>query len=305
VETALSCVVTRPAAGSWRPCTTGSSRPTRRSTTSSRGAGGSRRRPTCTSSGRRTTRSCGRCTGTRPARATPPSRTSTCTPSAPTGTSSRRDRHSSRRCSGASRWGGAAESPVAHRAGRVRGHSSAVPIVVGRSAIATSGSMTSALPAQDRTRAVSRGSTPLPITRPPLTAQRRGKGGPKAHPGGTRKRPSGGRRSRRDSRGDGAGAASRAASDAAATASRQSARSPQIVRKTAGNGQHRPTTANGESAAQDGFSVAAHSAKPPLGRFCKAGVRGSIPLVSTPRPGELRVCAGVRGGRPVPRSLAG
>jgi hypothetical protein len=30
---------------------------------------------------------------------------STCTPSAPTGTSSRRDRPSSRRCSGASRWG--------------------------------------------------------------------------------------------------------------------------------------------------------------------------------------------------------
>ncbi|MCU1670801.1 MAG: hypothetical protein JWP40_3728 [Blastococcus sp.] len=37
----------------------------------------------------------------RPARATPPSRTSTCTPSSPTVTSPRRDRRSSQRCSGA------------------------------------------------------------------------------------------------------------------------------------------------------------------------------------------------------------
>ena len=34
--------------------------------------------------------------------------------------------------------------------------------------------------------AVSRGSTPPPITRPPPTAQCRGKGGPQAHPAGTR-----------------------------------------------------------------------------------------------------------------------
>jgi hypothetical protein len=63
--------------------------------------------------------------------------------------------------------------------------------------------------AQDETSAVNRGSTPSPITRPPPTAQRRGKGGPKAHPRGTRKRPSGSRRRRRHSRGMGAGAASR------------------------------------------------------------------------------------------------
>jgi hypothetical protein len=43
--------------------------------------------------------------------------------------------------------GGAPESPVAHRAGRVRGHPPALPIVVGGPAIATSGSMTSALSA--------------------------------------------------------------------------------------------------------------------------------------------------------------
>src|SRR3954453_22220712 len=45
-------------------------------------------------------------------------------------------------------------------------------------AIAASGSMTSAVTVQDKTGAVSRRSTPLPITRPPPTAQRRGKGGP-------------------------------------------------------------------------------------------------------------------------------
>jgi hypothetical protein len=177
--------------------------------------------------------------------------------------------------------GRAAELPVAHRAGRVRGHPPALPIVVGGPAIATSGSVTSARTAQDRTRAVSRGSTPLPITRPPPTAQRRGKGGPKAHPGGTRKRPSRGRRGWRHSAGMGRVPPPGAASDAAAAASSQSAHSPQMVRKTPRNGQHRPTGTNGKCAAQPPFSVTAHCAKPPLGRFCKAGVRGSIPLVST------------------------
>jgi hypothetical protein len=63
----------------------------------------------------------------------------------------------------------------------------------------------------------------------------------------------------------------------------ESAHSPQMVRKTARNGQHHPTAANDESPAQGGFSATAHCAKPPRGRFCKAGVRGSIPLVSTHR----------------------
>src|SRR3712207_9433329 len=98
-----------------------------------------------------------------------------------------------------------------------------------------------------------------------------------------------------------------AASDAAATASRQSARSPQIVRKTARNGQHRPTTVNDQSAAQDGFSVAAHSAKLPLGRFCKAGVRGSIPLVSTHSPGppalDVAPLSAYRSARPLAHRL--
>jgi hypothetical protein len=120
---------------------------------------------------------------------------------------------------------------------------------------------------------VSRGSTPLPITPLPPTAQRRGKGGPKAHPGGTRKRPSGGRRGWRDSRGDGPGAPPSPAPDAAAASS---APSPQMVRKTAENGQHRPPTTNGEGPGQDGFSVTAHRAKPPLGRFCKARVNRRV-----------------------------
>ena len=94
------------------------------------------------------------------------------------------------------------------------------------------------------------------------------------------------------------GAASEPASDAAAAASPQSAHSPQMVRKTAENGQHRRTTANVESAAQDGFSVKAHSAKPPLGRFCKAGVRGSIPLVSTPSIPSLTGAFASTGGSP-------
>jgi hypothetical protein len=46
--------------------------------------------------------------------------------------------------------GRAAELPVAHRAGRVRGHPPALPIVVGGPVIATSGWMTSGLTAQDR-----------------------------------------------------------------------------------------------------------------------------------------------------------
>jgi len=61
----------------------------------------------------------------------------------------------------------------------------------------------------------------------------------------------------------------------------QSAHSPQMVRKTTRTGQRRPTVANYECAGQEGFSGTAHCAKPPPGRFCKAGVRGSIPLVST------------------------
>jgi hypothetical protein len=85
---------------------------------------------------------------------------------------------------------------------------------------------------------VSRGSTPLPITRPPPTAQRRGKGGPKAHPGGTRKRPSGGRRGRRDSRGDGAGAALPAQRP---TQWRPPPRSPHTVRRWSAR---RPKMAN-------------------------------------------------------------
>ena len=76
----------------------------------------------------RTTRSCGRCIGTRPAGATPASPISTSTPSAPTGTSSPA---TDPRVSGAvvHRDGsGAAEPAVAHGASRVRGHPPAVPI---------------------------------------------------------------------------------------------------------------------------------------------------------------------------------
>ena len=50
----------------------------------------------------------------------------------------------------------------------------------------------------------------------------------------------------------------------------QSAHSPQMVRKTPRNGQHRPTRVNDKCAGQVPFSFTAHCAKPPLGRFCKA-----------------------------------
>ena len=59
--------------------------------------------------------------------------------------------------------------------------------------------------------------------------------------------------------------------------------SPQIVRRKSEIGRAEPTRAIGEPAGQMAHSTLAHSAKPPFVRVCKAGVRGSIPLVSTPR----------------------
>jgi hypothetical protein len=276
-ETASYCAVMRPAAGSSRPCTTGSSRPTPRSTRLSRGAGGSPRWPTCTSFGPRTTRSCGRCTGTRPAGATPPSPTSTSTPSAPTDTSSRRDRPSSQRCSGASRW---------ERRRRTRSGARCSPSPRASTSCtdpgprpATTWSLTPSLPRCNRDPGQPR-VTRLPITSSPPTAQCRGKGGPEAHPVGTRSAlPAAGAVGEAPV-GMG-GCCSEVGVRSSCRHAAQSAQSPQMVRKTARIDQLRPTPTNYESAGQDGFSVTAHCAKPPLGRFCKAGVRGSIPLVST------------------------
>ena len=87
--------------------------------------------------------------------------------------------------------------------------------------------------------AVSRPSTPPPITRPPPTAQCRGKGGPQAHPAGTRSAlPAAGAVGEAPA-GVGAGAVVRAVSEATAAVApvrTQSADGPQ-------NGQNRPTTA--------------------------------------------------------------
>ena len=127
----------------------------------------------------------------------------------------------------------------------------------------------------------SAGSPPrVPTTSSPPTAQRRGKGGPQAHPAGTR------------SALPAAGAVGEVPAGVGRVLSSgegprrllrqpQSAHSPQMVRKTPRNGQHRPTGFNDKCAGQPSFSFTAHRAKPPLGRFCKAGVRGSIPPVST------------------------
>ena len=116
-------------------------------------------------------------------------------------------------------------------------------------------------------------------------------------------RPSGGRCSRRDSGGGGGGCSLvspdlvcgrevRRSARGDHSGVSQSAHSPQIVRKTARIGQRQPRATIRKNAGQVGFSVTAHWAKPPLGRFCKAGVRGSIPLVSTPH----HRCGAVRPG---------
>ncbi|CCG01667.1 protein of unknown function [Blastococcus saxobsidens DD2] len=128
-------MVMRRAHASWRPCTTGSSRPIPGCTTSGRDAGGSPPRHTCRSSGHRTAGSSGRCTGTRRGGATPPFRTCTCTPSVATINSSRRDRPWSRRCSGASRWAPSRRTLTGAPCSRVRGHPPSIPVLVRGAAV--------------------------------------------------------------------------------------------------------------------------------------------------------------------------
>ncbi len=274
--------MTRPAAGSWRPCTTGSSPPTPRSTTCRRGVGGSARRPTCTSSGRRTRRSCGRCTGTRPAGATPPFRTSTCTPSAPPGTSPT----PRQTLESAVQWCiemGAEPQNARWRTvlAEVGGNPPAVPILVRGPVTAGGWPVTPGTPAARQDAGGRPEPTPLPHNQLPSDCAAPGEGWAAGPSRRDAQRPSGGRRSRRDSRRCGGGCCHQGNCSRRLLRRPQSAQSPQMVRETLRNGQHRPTGINGKCAGQPPISVTAHCAKPPLGRFCKAGVRGSIPLVST------------------------
>jgi hypothetical protein len=164
---------------------------------------------------------------------------------------------------------------------RVRGHLPAVPIVVGGAATARQ-RIGEASPARARQDPGCQPRVHPASHNPPSSdCAAPGEGWAEGPSRRDAQRPSGGRRGRRDSRGDGAGAASRSGVRRGGGRFPQSAHSPQWVRKTAEIGHQCPTLANAGSAGQDGFSVTAHCAKPSLGRFCKAGVRGSIPLVST------------------------